>query len=136
MHRQKAIEYDSPLLSFSSRHEEGPVNQIEARALACFAAFDQTRVSPFNELSEFPFSHLSLIPLQEVMGIAVPSTLRSRVLETLKPSERWVVFVGPYEHHSNLLTWRQSLADVIEAPLTADGVLDMTYLETELQSER
>lgn len=70
------------------------------------------------------------------MGIAVPSTLRSRVLETLKPSELWVVFVGPYEHHSNLLTWRQSLADVIEVPLTADGMLDMTYLETELQSER
>jgi selenocysteine lyase/cysteine desulfurase len=25
---------------------------------------------------------------------------------------RWVVFTGPYEHHSNLLSWRQSLAEV------------------------
>lgn len=70
------------------------------------------------------------------MGIAVPSTLRSRVLATLQPSERWVVFVGPYEHHSNLLTWRQSLADVIEVPLSEDGLLDMAYLENELKNQR
>ncbi|KAK9291769.1 hypothetical protein L1049_019719 [Liquidambar formosana] len=40
--------------------------------------------------------------LQEVMGIAVPSTLRDRLLKSLVTEERWVVFVGPYEHHSNL----------------------------------
>ncbi|GAQ81234.1 Aminotransferase class-V domain containing protein [Klebsormidium nitens] len=74
--------------------------------------------------------------LQEIMGIAVPSTLRARVLATLQPSERWVVFVGPYEHHSNLLTWRQSLADVVEVPLSEDGLLDMAYLEKELENER
>ena len=52
--------------------------------------------------------------LQEVMGIAVPSILKDSVLKFLRSEERWVVFVGPYEHHSNLLSWRQSLAEVIE----------------------
>lgn len=70
------------------------------------------------------------------MGVAIPSTLRRRVLVTLDPSERWVVFVGPYEHHSNLLTWRQSLAHVIEVPLSQDGLLDMAFLERELQNKR
>lgn len=54
----------------------------------------------------------ALKKLQECMGIVVPSCLRKQVLRTLDPDERWVVFVGPYEHHSNLLSWRESLGEV------------------------
>jgi selenocysteine lyase/cysteine desulfurase len=32
-----------------------------------------------------------------------------------------VVLLGPYEHHSNLLPWRESGAEVIELPEDADG---------------
>ncbi|KAB1214395.1 putative cysteine desulfurase [Morella rubra] len=71
--------------------------------------------------------------LQEVMGIAVPSIMRERVLECLKAEERWVVFVGPYEHHSNLLSWRQSLAEVVEIGLDANGSIDMEALRQELK---
>ncbi|CAN6463842.1 unnamed protein product [Victoria cruziana] len=74
--------------------------------------------------------------LQEVMGIAVPSTLRSRVLGTLRPDERWVVFVGPYEHHSNLLSWRQSLAEVVEIGVDGKGLVDMEELRRELKSTK
>ncbi|CAI0556375.1 unnamed protein product, partial [Linum tenue] len=74
--------------------------------------------------------------LQEVMGIAVPSTLRERCLENgLNGNEnRWVVFVGPYEHHSNLLSWRQSLAEVVEIGLDENGLIDIKALQRELQS--
>lgn len=72
--------------------------------------------------------------LQEVIGVAIPSTLRNRVLEILKNEERWVVFVGPYEHHSNLLSWRNSLVEVVEIPLTDDGgSIDMEVLRVQLQ---
>lgn len=50
--------------------------------------------------------------LQEVMGIAVSSMLREPIRAGLTNEHRWVVFVGPYEHHSNLLSWRQTLAEV------------------------
>ncbi|KAL6227985.1 hypothetical protein ACLB2K_001939 [Fragaria x ananassa] len=72
--------------------------------------------------------------LQEVMGIAVPSILRERVINTLGSQERWVVFVGPYEHHSNLLSWRQSLAEVVEIGLNDEGLLDMEALTLQLES--
>jgi selenocysteine lyase/cysteine desulfurase len=72
--------------------------------------------------------------LQEVMGIAVPSILRDRVLKCLTKEERWVVFVGPFEHHSNLLSWRQSLAEVVEIGLDDDGLLDMEALRLQLES--
>ncbi|KAI5062082.1 hypothetical protein GOP47_0022621 [Adiantum capillus-veneris] len=72
--------------------------------------------------------------LQEVMGIAVPSTLRSQVLDNMMEEERWVVFTGPYEHHSNLLSWRQSLAEVVEIPADEEGFIDLVALETALES--
>ncbi|GAU42757.1 hypothetical protein TSUD_77940 [Trifolium subterraneum] len=72
--------------------------------------------------------------LQEVMGIAVPSILREKMLRCLSEEERWVVFVGPYEHHSNLLSWRQSLAEVVEIGLDDKGLLDMEALKLQLEA--
>ncbi|XP_077242904.1 uncharacterized protein LOC143883443 [Tasmannia lanceolata] len=72
--------------------------------------------------------------LQEMMGVAVPSILRLRMLDCLLPFERWVVFVGPYEHHSNLLSWRQSLAEVVEIGVDEEGLLDMKFLVDALES--
>jgi selenocysteine lyase/cysteine desulfurase len=73
--------------------------------------------------------------LQEVIGVALPSVeLRNRLLAQLRPEERWVVFVGPYEHHSNLLSWRQSLAEVVEIGVDADGLVDVAALGRALGS--
>ncbi|KAM0910090.1 hypothetical protein ACQ4PT_014388 [Festuca glaucescens] len=73
--------------------------------------------------------------LQEVIGVALPSVeLRNRLLVQLRPEERWVVFVGPYEHHSNLLSWRQSLAEVVEIGVDADGLVDVAALRRALGS--
>ncbi|KAJ8769090.1 hypothetical protein K2173_000865 [Erythroxylum novogranatense] len=74
--------------------------------------------------------------LQEVMGITVPSTMRDRVLRCLRNDERWIVFVGPYEHHSNILSWRQSLAEVVEIGLDDSGLIDLEALRKELQSHK
>ncbi|MGH6761662.1 MAG: aminotransferase class V-fold PLP-dependent enzyme [Phyllobacterium sp.] len=44
-----------------------------------------------------------------------------------------VVIIGPYEHHSNILPWRESGADVVEIPESANGGPDLAALETALQ---
>uniref|UniRef100_A0A0D9XQA0 Aminotransferase class V domain-containing protein n=1 Tax=Leersia perrieri TaxID=77586 RepID=A0A0D9XQA0_9ORYZ len=75
--------------------------------------------------------------LQEVMGVAAsPGPLRERAAALLRPEERWVVFVGPYEHHSNLLSWRRSLADVVEIGEDGDGLLDLAALRQALRDPR
>ncbi|XP_078156509.1 uncharacterized protein LOC144552334 [Carex rostrata] len=74
--------------------------------------------------------------LQEVMGIAVPSILRDRVVKMLSERERWVVFTGPYEHHSNLLSWRNSTAEVVEIGLDKNGLLDLEELRCKLASPK
>ena len=46
---------------------------------------------------------------------------------------RPVVFVGPYEHHSNELPWRESGADVVTVREDTDGRVDLDHLEHELR---
>ncbi|KAK3136294.1 hypothetical protein QOZ80_5BG0431100 [Eleusine coracana subsp. coracana] len=73
--------------------------------------------------------------LPEVIGVAAPSVeLRGRLSTQLRTEERWVVFVGPYEHHSNLLSWRQSLAELVEIGVDSDGLIDIAALRRTLNS--
>ena len=55
-----------------------------------------------------------------------------RLLE-LHQGPRPVVFVGPYEHHSNELPWRESAVDVVTIAQDADGRVDVDHLEYELR---
>ncbi|WP_424949831.1 aminotransferase class V-fold PLP-dependent enzyme [Deinococcus sp.] len=71
--------------------------------------------------------------LQDILGLSVPSVHRERMLAALPPSERPVVFVGPYEHHSNEVSWRESLAEVVELPLCERGHLDLDALRVALK---
>jgi selenocysteine lyase/cysteine desulfurase len=69
-----------------------------------------------------------------ILGLRVPSQLEDRysLSAAIPPAERPVVFVGPFEHHSNELPWRESIADVVEIPADRDGHIDLVALETEL----
>ena len=70
--------------------------------------------------------------LQEILGLIVPENLRARVIATLGPTERPIVFVGSYEHHSNEVSWRETIAEVIELPLNADGAIDLNLIRIAL----
>ena len=74
--------------------------------------------------------------LQEILGVAVPCSRRDALLAVLPEAERPVVFVGPYEHHSNEVSWRESLAEVVTVPLGADGRLDLEALEALVSDAR
>ena len=86
--------------------------------------------------------------LQQILGVALPPATRRVLGEELRQflghqrcedfrafqqSHQPVVFVGPYEHHSNEVTWRQGLATVVEVNLAPDGGVDLAHLEMLLQ---
>ncbi|MBO9449007.1 aminotransferase class V-fold PLP-dependent enzyme [Tropicibacter sp. R16_0] len=50
----------------------------------------------------------------------------------LERADRPVVLIGPYEHHSNILPWRESKAQVVEIPEGDGGGPDLAALETAL----
>ncbi|MEJ2018996.1 MAG: aminotransferase class V-fold PLP-dependent enzyme, partial [Maritimibacter sp.] len=47
-----------------------------------------------------------------------------------------LVLIGPYEHHSNILPWRESGAQIIEIPEAATGGPDMGTLEAVLTEHK
>jgi selenocysteine lyase/cysteine desulfurase len=86
--------------------------------------------------------------LQQIVGVALPPATRHNLTELLRGAlgpaavadladylnaKQPVVFVGPYEHHSNEISWRESLATVVEVNLAEDGSVDLGHLERLLQ---
>ncbi|MBT7582085.1 MAG: aminotransferase class V-fold PLP-dependent enzyme, partial [Kordiimonadaceae bacterium] len=86
--------------------------------------------------------------LQQILGVAIPPSTFARMKEQMKcavSNEDYqaienqmdktgpVVFVGPFEHHSNEVSWRSSLATVVEIELDDEGNIDLVQLEKELQ---
>lgn len=56
--------------------------------------------------------------------------LKGVVATAAENDVRPVVFVGPHEHHSNLLPWRESGCEVITIPeRTSDGMVNLEELE-------
>ncbi len=88
--------------------------------------------------------------LQQIVGVALPPATRKNLYDALESScglnaeslatsldaTQPVVFVGPYEHHSNELSWRQSLATTIEVRLDPNGQVDLKHLEELLVDPR
>ena len=69
-----------------------------------------------------------------ILGLRIPPELDDRYALTARipQDERPVVFIGPFEHHSNELPWRESIADVVVIPEDHDGHIDTARLEQEL----
>jgi len=69
-----------------------------------------------------------------ILGLRIPSSMDDRyhLSDTIAAEQRPVVFLGPFEHHSNELPWRESVADVVVIPQDADGHIDAARLEREL----
>ncbi len=72
--------------------------------------------------------------LIRALGIRIPAELDARygLSARIPAEERPVVFIGPYEHHSNELPWRETIADVVRIPEDEDGHVDLAALEQAL----
>jgi selenocysteine lyase/cysteine desulfurase len=69
-----------------------------------------------------------------IMNLRIPADLDDRyeLSAHVPANERPVVFVGPFEHHSNEIPWRETIADVVTIPEDADGHICLDTLETAL----
>ena len=78
--------------------------------------------------------------LQQIIGVTLAPATRKNLGDMLDDEElartQPVVFIGPYEHHSNEISWRQSLATTVQVRLDAGGNVDLAHLEELLQDPR
>ena len=83
--------------------------------------------------------------LQEILGVYIPPVTKERVYNSIRESDdsgnqtlkkfdkdRPVVFIGPYEHHTNELMWREALTEVVIIDFDKHGMIDLNALENKL----
>ena len=70
-----------------------------------------------------------------ILNLRLPADLDAahHLRERIPLEDRPVVFIGPFEHHSNELPWRESIADVVTIPEDADGHIDVAALRAALE---
>ena len=70
-----------------------------------------------------------------ILGLRIPSQLEDahHLAQHIPANARPVVFIGPYEHHSNELPWRETIADVVVIPQDLDGHISLSVLRERLQ---
>ncbi len=74
--------------------------------------------------------------LIDILNLRLPADLDAEFsLSAQIPAEqRPVVFIGPYEHHSNELPWRESIADVVTIDEDENGQICLKTLEEALRT--
>jgi len=91
----------------------------------------------------------ALKKLQEIIGVYIPPATRDRIYTTIEKKCRGkdniiarieenkpVVFIGPYEHHTNELMWREAFCDVVVVNFDQNKMLDLQDLENRLNEKR
>lgn len=133
---------------FTGKTMTGLLHQAEERIKRSVGGTERTRLVAVGTGSTG-----AIHKFQEMIGVSMPPVTRARLrahldalpdapreaaadLERRLAERRPVVFIGPYEHHSNEVTWRESLAEVVAVALTADGGLDLEDLERKVSDPR
>ncbi|MEX1256332.1 MAG: aminotransferase class V-fold PLP-dependent enzyme [Gemmatimonadota bacterium] len=70
-----------------------------------------------------------------ILNLRIPHDLDVKygLSDRIPREERPVIFIGPYEHHSNELPWRESIAEVVTIHEDLSGGIDLGHLEEELK---
>jgi selenocysteine lyase/cysteine desulfurase len=85
-------------------------------------------IHKFQQLIGVALSPVTGYMLNSILGEYLENEKRDKFEQFLK-NHQPVVFIGPYEHHSNEVIWREGLATVIKVRLGKDGGIDLFHLE-------
>lgn len=71
---------------------------------------------------------------QEILGLYIPPMTKQRY--NINPQNLPLVIVGPYEHHSNEISYRNGLCEVRRIGLNRNGDIDFVMLKETLEQNR
>ena len=91
------------------------------------------RLTQLLGVHEAPAARLRRLQTEDLLASESPQMAEAiRRLRTLRNARRPVVFLTPYEHHSNVLPWREADVEVVEIGLTDAGQPDLVDLAAKL----
>ncbi len=73
---------------------------------------------------------------QEILGLYIPPATSKRFGIQIDKSKRPLVIVGPYEHHSNEVSYREALCETVRINLCDDGLVDLKHLKQILEQHK
>jgi len=73
---------------------------------------------------------------QEIMGIYIPPATKKRYNISIPKENMPLVIVGPYEHHSNEVSYREAFCDIKRVSLKEDGLINLEELENILKQNQ
>ena len=79
---------------------------------------------------------MNLRHFQELLGLYIPPATKKRFGYKKDKKKAPLIIVGPYEHHSNELSFRESLSNVKRVKLTDDGLIDLKHLKKILENNK
>lgn len=118
---------ESSLTGAQSTALREQARQIVAQALGC------------NDLDRVIFcgsgATAAIDRLIHILNLRLPQELDERygLSSHISAAQRPVIFIGPYEHHSNELPWRETIADVVPIGLNDKGGIDQDELSRSIK---
>ena len=73
---------------------------------------------------------------QELLGLYIPPATKKRYGFTIDKQKAPLVIVGPYEHHSNEVSFRESLCETQRINLNSEGLIDLEHLKLVLEKNK
>lgn len=73
---------------------------------------------------------------QELLGLYIPPATRARFNIDYDTIEKPLIVIGPFEHHSNEISYREAICDTIRIPLDKTGNVDLEYLKKTLEENK
>lgn len=73
---------------------------------------------------------------QELLGLYIPPATRARFNIDFKDLQKPLIVIGPFEHHSNEISYREAICDTQRIPLDKTGNVDIKFLEEVLEKNK
>ncbi|MFY9080564.1 aminotransferase class V-fold PLP-dependent enzyme [Aliarcobacter butzleri] len=73
---------------------------------------------------------------QELLGLYIPPATKKRFNFKIDKESAPLVIVGPYEHHSNEVSFREALCETQRVNLDKDGLVDLDHLKEILEKNK
>jgi len=72
---------------------------------------------------------------QELLGLYIPPATKKRYKIKVDKKKLPLVIVGPYEHHSNEVTFREALCEIKRVNLCKNGLVDIKHLKKNIRKK-
>lgn len=73
---------------------------------------------------------------QELLGLYIPPATKKRFGFQIDTKSAPLVIVGPYEHHSNEVSFREALCEIQRINLDKQGLVDLNHLKIVLEENK